>query len=365
MSTAFAKTESSESLENMLNPYNCGLLLGAECDVSLVNPNGEPVLSADLFTDGERIDVVRCASNAQSKINSNYLKPRNGMVRFYAANAHCRAYSIDNMWHCMKELVVQLKHRATISYLPNVTTLDGIEHLAGGNIRMSLCEPSIYEVDGRDILELMFDPVSENKVKEQFHRSLYLTLGLVGTLLDKRPAAERRRKMFGPGTNKCFRHTDNFYVYQGSSNFWVYHPALAHMMLGAARLAAYMVINEKTYKVLSIHKFKTDEIAKAIRESDYAKVQAIWDECKGQFRKIGHPTKDNPFSAHLVRVVDFLIAHGVGVLGTSVYSNWRMKRKRKNYVGHLGDVRGWESGVASIFDEEHPLYDEFKKTIKV
>lgn len=347
----------------MVNPYNAGLLIGAEVDVVLANVNNEPMCAEELFGD-KKLPVHHVEGDHETDVNTNRLKPKRHMVRVFAANSHCRAYAIDNLWWCLKELVGYLKKRGHISHRASFMDSDKKLHTAGGHIRLSLKEKSIYDKGDYNLLEDMMTKDGGTKAYNQLIRNLHLTIGIVGTLLDRRPEAVLRRANFGAGKKKCIRHTDNFLTYQGLTNFWVFHPVLAHLMLGAARMAVFMALNNVSKDVCTRKDFSSPDIAKAIRDSDYDAVQTIWDATKNRYESLGHSAGDNPFDSKLVGAIDFLAEYGIGTLGNGVYNNWRMKRKKVNYSNHLGDLHGWESGVSAIFGDKHELHDAFVKTTK-
>ncbi len=345
-----------------INPYDAGLLLGAEVDVVLTNINSEPVCAHELLTEKD-YNVERCVGEHESDINHNHFKPKRNMVRIYSANSHCRAWAIDNFWHTLKHLVVVLKKRAHVSFHSAYYDEEDKQHTAGGHIRLSQSDNGIYARKGEKIIASMLDREDETKDQKRLVRNLHLTIGLLGALLDRRPAAESRRKKFGAGTKKCIRKTPNYFTYQGISNFWIYHPSLVHLMFGAARMAVFLGLNDETYNLCKIKEYKLSTIQYAIQESDYETLEAIWNTIKGRFVTVGHPAHNNVFQMKLVKTIDFLIEYGIGVLGPGVYKNWRMTRRKANYQGHLSDLPGWEDSVKTrVFHKKHELHDEFVKS---
>lgn len=340
-----------------LNPYNSGLLIAGEIDLVLTNLNSEPVSPSDYLKD-KKYKIEHSYGN--HNVNENYFTPKEGMVRLYSASSHCRAWAIDNLWITLKELLVQLKKKSFISFHSNINDSNDKIITASGNVKLTISEDGVYSRKGEVELRSMILGPENNKLKKRLIRNMHLTLGILGCLLDRRPCAEIHRKKYSPTKKICLRHTKSFLTYQGLTNFWVYHPSLTHLIMGAARMAVFITLNNETYKFCKIKEFKLKEIEEAIRDSDYEKIEYIWSLISPRFNNLNHPTDSNPFTEELLGVIDFIQKFGLGVLGPGVYNNWRLKRKKQNYRGHLSDLISWESGVRKrILTKKNELYDEF------
>lgn len=337
-----------------INPYNVGLRIGSELDVVLTDPNYEPVLAGRFLTAGKEIKNDR--QTYSSKNNINYAKVRNGLVRVYSADVNCRGYALDNIWWNLKMLVVHLKKKAKLSYVPSLEYRKKII-VAGGHLRFSTqASQSIYG-GNKAVRDITY---GKNKGNEQLIRNLDLILGILTVMFDQRPTAELRRKEYAVGSKKHVRRSKSHLTYMIPTNWWLFSSALAHLVYGAGRMAYFVSINGLSKKLWKDINY--DDVANAINDNDYDKAREIWNRFKSRFTTMGHPESSNPFTTTLCNTIDFLLEYGIGCLGTSVYKNWRMKRMRQNYHGHLADVPSWENGVPGrIFTKKHELYEEWKK----
>jgi hypothetical protein len=339
-----------------INPYGVGLRIGTEVDIVLTNKNSEWVDAKELLPQ-DRLKCERFAGNDGREHNSSFTRVFNHMARIVSADSYCRAYSTDNLWWTLKSLVGFLKKQAFISYVPSYITEKGTEFVAGGCLKFSIANRGIYSQGANAQLIQMTHQT--NATHSRLLKNFDITIGLLSVLFDRRPSAEAYRKEHAIGGDKYTRQSTRHLVYKIPTNFWIYSPSLCHMMQGAARMAYFITLNnldEKIWKQKTKHK----HVIKAINESDYALAQEIWDRTKKRYSKIGHASHDNPFTPQLVKTIDFLLEYGIGTLGPGVYKNWRMKRRKNHYHGHLSDLPSWESGVKhKIFKKSHPLYKEW------
>ena len=333
------------------NPYSHGLLVGVELDTVIVDKNGNPFPAKDIL-DKEKYSVFRKFGTT----GVNVVKPMRDMVRIYCANSHCRAWSTDNVWASLKQTVILLKKRGFISF-----EAKSGRYTAGSNIRLAIKDAGIYKTKAYELIAEMIGTNKSSKLRSRLIRNLHLTVGLVNCLLDRREGAEQRRKLYGPGTDKCFRSTDRYFSYQGLSNLALYSPALLHLMLGCARLAVHITLNDNTYRFCKISEFSLNHIEESIRTSNYDAVENIWDTVKDRYIKMHTTANDNPLNSERIKTIDFLIQHGLGVLGPSPYDNWRLKVKKDNYQSHMAQLPTWESGIGRKLLNKNQDYKEFKK----
>ena len=342
-------------------PYNTGLLLGTEFDIVLTNENSEPIDPATVLPDKV------CKANGtgggewsnDDNMQYNRFKVRNGMVRGYSRYSYCRAYSTDNVWWIMKTLIIELKKKAFLSFVPQVG-----EDSACGHMSFRSTQPGIYDDSGdtRRLYEMTF--CKTNEAHERLCENLRLTLGLINMLLDRRESAEKRRVEYGPFSDKEFRKTKSGLTYQTINNFWLFSPILSHMMLGAGRFAYFITLNNIESEIWE--GFESNDIKYVIHNNDYDTAEEIWELLKVRFADSGYKPSDNPFNKQMSRCIDFFIEYGLGVIGSGVYKNWRMSRKSGNYRGHFEDLPSWEGGgaVSRVFGKNHPLHEQLTAYIK-
>ena len=336
-------------------PYQSGLLLGAEFDIVLSTINSEPLCAKKFVTKVKSVPKTG-GGEAGTKANRNHFKERRSMVRLYSKTSYCRAYATDNIWFSLKELVGLLKKKAYLSFL---SSYDGVP--TAGHIKIGV--PGNNDIYGGTISGNIngFVTGKTNKSHVRFKDNVRLTLGILSVLLDRRPAAEKRRKEYGPYVKKEFRISKAGAVYQTPTNYWIFSPILTHLMFGAARMAVFITLNnieEEIWKDIN-----PKDIKDIILNSDYKAAEKIWKILKNRLgNKSGYRKTDNPFLAERAKIIDFLIEYGIGIIGSGVYKNWRMSRRKKNYGGHFRDLPSWEQGAAGrVFTEKHPNYKLFKQ----
>lgn len=345
---------------NRRYPYNTGLLLATEFDIVLTNENSEPIDPLTIFKDGKVAQVMH--SNGARWGDSNdtresHFKVRNGMIRGYTRFSYCRAYSTDNVWWILKTLIMELKKRAFLSFVPEV---DG--HVACGHMSYCVTEPGIYSESDCNALHRMTyqEGDSNNRLKD----NLRLLIGLMYVLLDRSSSAEKRRVEYGPFSKKEFRMTDTALTYQTPGNFWLFSPILSHLLLGAGRYAYFITLNAIEEEIWE--GFESDDVRYIIHNSDYETAEELWDFLKVRLNEAGYKTNDNPYNKQMAKVIDFFIEYGLGVIGKGVYKNWRMARKATNYRGHFEDLPSWEGGGAlrRVFGEKHPMHQRLADYMK-
>jgi hypothetical protein len=359
------------ALGDRIYPYSNGLLLGCELDVVLTNENSEPIDASTLFKamECERITTQQNGGDEQGEDEGeNIVKPLNGMARMYSKQSYCRGYATDNIWWMMKSLIAKLNRRANLSYVPVIhgedfeNQPDDMSWTAGGHIKCSIRHDRVYGGDvGKWLTDMTYkhDDESHERLKDNFR----VTVGLLSLLLDRRETAEERRIQYGPFNGKEFRATENFLTYQTSTNWWIYAPMLAHLMLGATRMAYYITLNKIEPEIWD--GIESGDVTNAIHHSSYEAGYEIWSLVNERLTNSGYRQGDNPFGASHARLIEFLMEYGVGMIGDGVYKNWRMSRKQNNYQGHFGDLAGWESGaLRRVFTEKHPKYKLFTEFLE-
>ena len=345
-------------------PYNTGLELGSEIDIILVNENSEP-LNAENFLSGIiKVEHTGGQEAQGPKSEENIISCKNGMAHIHSTISYCRAYCTDNIWFLLKYLIKHLKKDAFISYLPIIygEELEGLNDdktwVAGGHL-VFMVHKSLYDATKTNELRSMtndFDHESHQRLID----NLRITIGLFSLLLDRRESAERRRREFGPFSDKEFRRNDKKLVYQTPTNFWLFSPILAHLMFGAARWAYFMTQNNFECDVWE--GFESGDIQNAIHHSNYDTGMEIWELMKARIQEAGYNNTANPFGQQQCAVLEMLFEYGVGAIGDGIYKNWRMNRKLDNYRGHFDDLPSWEHGASGrIFTNSHPMHKVIQK----
>jgi hypothetical protein len=98
-------------------------------------------------------------------------------------------------------------------------------------------------------------------------------------------------------------------------------------------------------------KFPPEIVVSAINNSDVNKARFVWrwvrEELKNKYQ-----LKDsaNPFQDTCLKLIDTMVEEGLHVLGDDMYKNWKLKKRIKNYVAHIGTLPGWESGAGSMLE---------------
>lgn len=343
---------------NRVYPYSQGLKVGVECDIVLANANSEPVNAHELIKGVLQTDKTGGDEVGEDE-GLNTIKARNGMARIYTKTSYCRAYSVDNIWWSMKELVVALKKRAFLSYVPAIYgedfegLEDGMAWVAAGHLKLSSLKDIYADGSVTRIHTSIYD--KEHESHARLKNNLRLTAGILSLLLDKRESAEYRRMEYGPFGEKEFRATENALVYQTPTNWWIFSPILAHLMLGCSRVAVFITLNKIEEEIWE--GFEEGDVTNAIHHSSYETGREIWELMSGRLGDCGYRDGDNPFWQQRAKLLEFLFEYGVGAIGDGIYKNWRMARKRNNYHGHLADVPGWESGAfTKVFHDKHPKH---------
>jgi len=353
---------------NRVYPYNTGLKLGSEVDVVLTNENSEPVNAADFLKGTVEVDRSGGGEEQGGGKGHNHFKVHNGMIRMYSMSSYCRAYSTDNIWYMLKYLVMHLKKRAHISYIPAIfgEDFEGLEDgkawTAAGHIKLSVHCDGIYDSDlQRELRDMTYKYDSESHMR--LLDNLRITIGLISLLLDRRESAEYRRQQYGPFSGKEFRKTDHALTYQTPTNFWLYSPVLAHLMLGAARWAYFLTQNNFEEEIWE--GFESGDIKNAIHHSSYETGMEIWHLMKKRIQETGYNSSANPFATRPCAILEMLFDNGVGALGGGIYTNWRMKRKLQNYRGHFDDLPSWEQGTsAKVFRDGDPMFTTIQKYVE-
>ena len=357
--------------DDRLYPYNTGLKMGSEIDIVLTNENSEPVDVSQLFDAQPPIVFVKYAGGGEAineDSNQNRFKAKNGMVRMYSMMSYCRAYSTDNIWFMMKHIVMMLKQRAFISYVPAIYG-ENFENLedekawtAAGHMKFFVQDADIYDSGDRGELVKMTYNVNDES-HERLLDNLRITVGLISLLLDRRESAEIRRQEYGPFSGKEFRRGNSALTYQTSTNWWLFSPMLAHLMFGAARWAYFMTQNNFECDIWD--GFESGDIKNAIHNSSYDIGREIWDLMKHRIQEAGYVKETNPFAAASCAVLEMLFENGVGVIGDGVYKNWHMDRRLTNFRGHFDDLLSWENGaVNKVFKDGHPMFKTVKRYLE-
>jgi len=337
-------------------PYNTGLLLGSELDVVITNENSEPI-DASYFVKDTVIDTHGNVNENQHSLGTNRLKPYRGMVRLFTRHSYCRAYSTDNVWWLLKHLIGILKKQACLSSRPMFEDGNKI-YTAGGHTTYKVKSQGIYNSSTTDELKSMtYD--ANHKSHQRLKDNIRLIVGLLSLLLDRRESAEQRREEYGPFSHKEFRVTETMLTYQTPSNFWLFSPALAHLMFGAGRWAFFLTQNNFENELCE--GFEPGDIKNAIHHSDYKTGMEIWNLIEDRLPQSGYRIATNPFNQKTSAILRCLFDYGVGIIGDGVYKNWHMKKRKNNFTGHFHELPSWESGVVNqIFTDKHPMYQRIQ-----
>jgi hypothetical protein len=346
-------------------PYSNGLLLGTEADIVLTTENSEPVDAGTLFKAGHKYETAKTGGNETNPDEGkNHFIVKDGMIKLVAKFSYCRGYSTDNVWWIMKELVALLKKRAFLSSVPCFlaedfmpSRNDGMSYVAGGTIKTYARCNDIYNQS----TALRIRNMTSNKTDESHKRHLdnmRLIIGIVSTLLDRREAAEYRRTQFAPGEKNEFIVEDTTLKYLTPTNFWLFSPALTHLMLGLTRMVYFVTLNGLEPEIWE--GFEPGDVHNAIRTSDYEVAEEIWHMIKGRLGESGYQPADNPVWQHRAMILDFLLKNKFDVMGAGIYKNWQMARKRETFAGHFNQLPSWEAGMPDkVFSEKHARYKEF------
>jgi len=352
-------------------PYNNGLWLGTDVDVVVTNKNSEPVDAIKFLPKDESYIVTKAGGNSISAFRGrNKLIYKNGMIRLMSCCSYCRGYATDNVYYMLKQLVILLKKRAFLSFVSamkpedfDTPPQDGVGFTAGGYIKVMAIQGVYSQAITTALHDMTYNTNSDTH--NNLKNNIRLLLGIPSLLLDRRSTAEFRRSAFGPNTPEEFRFAttddDNQQLlYQTTSNFWLFSPALTHMMLGALRLAYFITYN-KLEKIIW-KDVKEEDVHKAILQSDYDAGKNIWDTVKSRMNITGYPLSDNPYFEHRNIVLDFLFVNGINVLGQSIYKNWQLQKRLVNYGAHFAQLPSWEVGVlAKVLTEKHPQWEAFSE----
>jgi hypothetical protein len=231
--------------------------------------------------------------------------------------------------------------------------------VAGGIIKTFIRCGDIYsESTAKKLLDMSCNPKHESY--QRHLDNVRLIVGIVSTMLDRREAAEFRRLQYGPGEKDEFKTGETHLKYLTPTNFFLFSPALTHLMLGLMRMAYFVTLNKLEPEIWE--GFEPGDVQNAIRRSDYPVAEEIWHMIKGRLGESGYQPGDNPVWQHRAMVIDFLSDKRFDVLGGGIYKNWQMSRKRDNFVGHFNQLPSWEVGVPEkVFTEKHTRYKEYQK----
>jgi hypothetical protein len=268
----------------------------------------------------------------------------------------------------MKYVVAALKKRAFLSDNTIIygDDFEGLENgkmwVAAGHVRCAARLDTVYGgTDNEKIWQMTHRHDSD--VHKRLQNNLRLTVGILSLLFDRRESAEHRRKEYGPFSDKEFRQTENGFSYQTPTNWWVFAPMLAHLMLGATRMAYFITLNDIEEEIWE--GFEEGDVTNAIHNNSYDVGEEIWALSNGRLSECGYKEADNPFWQQRSRLIEFLLKYGVGTIGEGIYKNWRMARKMGNYQGHFNDLPAWESGAfQKVFTKEHPKYQLLEPFLK-
>jgi hypothetical protein len=354
---------------NRIYPYNTGLKLGFEVDVVITNENSEPIDAHSLL---EATDFTTEHSGGGAEQDGeeghNHFKERNGMVRLYTMQSHCRAYTVDNVWHLLKRLVIELKKRA---FLSSVSVIHGEDFdrldddksfVAGGHLQFAVGDTGPYDAEPcAELKRMTYSHTDSSHLR--LLDNIRITIGLISLLLDRRQSAEYRRQEYGPFSPKEFRKTGTALTYQTPTNFWLFSPILAHLMVGAGRWAYFLTQNNFENELWE--GFESGDIQNAIHHSDYSTGMEIWHLMKNRLQEAGYEAEGDPFTEYTCAMLEMLFDNGIGAIGQGVYKNWRMNRRLDSYHGHFNELTSWEDGAKKrLFKEGHPMFDILKQYLE-
>lgn len=340
--------------ESRLYPYDTGLKFGALIDVVIANHNREPI-DASSFVSATKNLVDHSGGNEpqSSATGRNYFTLHERMVRICTMQSFCRAYSTDNIWWIIKDILGTLKKSAFLSSLPVASTKPDA-YVAAGHMVLTIQDKGIYKTEANNILKTMtYDTTHESH--KRLLDNLRLVVGLLSMLLDQRESACRLRQDFSPLNGKDFKLSSEQLVYEGLSSYWLFSPILPHLMFGAARFAYFITQNKIEEEIWE--GFEPIDVETAIHHSDHATGKEIWDLIGARLADAGYRQAVNPFWGQPARVLELLFDYGVGVIGQGLYTNWRLGRMKKNFQGHFRDLPSWEVGsYKRVFTDTHPKF---------
>lgn len=329
--------------------YGVHLRVGGCFDVALVDANGETVLPNTIFKNVTKIAVAKpgVAPTDAEKRNESYIIINPEFVRLTCADSYCRGYATDNVWWVIKSLIVELNKQAFISFKDKIN-----DKVAAGAICISTPD-SVNDYYGNHAPIRTYLNSDDDAKSDELARHLDGTIGMLSLAIDKRPGAAEYFASHLPDSGRYFFTEKNRITYAYSTNWWAFSPALTHLVYGAARIGFGMLVN----KVAWPKKYTPDVARDIILARD---VKAAIEFVQNTHRTLGRvgfiATTYNPYvevaNNTFIDKFDFLVEHGPECLGPTIYDNWRMKRRKTHYVGHLNDLPSWENSFEKIFNKK-------------
>jgi hypothetical protein len=316
------------------DPYQNGLLLTSRPEFILVDEEGNQVDAVELLGQGKKT-APKHAANISIMIED-------GKLIFNPPPASCRAYAQDYIFKSLKVALVNLKKKAFLSN-KKVIEHDGHTFYAGGRILIA-SRATVYNYGGQAGGKNLKKAIEKHPA--QIIRTLDMIVGTLCTILDQSEGNIARRKLYPAGSySRIKADGQNYLSYDVPSNFWMHSPALMHLIYGATRACVYFVMNDIDF----CGKFPIEFVVSAINNCDVDKAKIVWRWVRNELpNKYGLKNTQNPFSDDCLKVIDAMVVNGLDVLGDELYKNWKLKKRAKNYVGHIGTLPGWESGALSL-----------------
>lgn len=328
--------------------YGTFLRIGSCFDLALVDANGETIAPQTIFKGVNKLTVTKpnIAPTDSEGYNASFLMINPEFVRLTCGDSYCRGYGTDNIWWSIKTLIVELNKKAFISYKEKVG-----DKIAAGAICIST--PAQKDYYGHDSAIKVALNTSSTEEADKIARSLDATVGVLALSLDKREAAGEYFKSHTPDSGRYFFREKNRITYAYPTNFWVYSSALAHLIYGAARIGFGMYVNNLKWP----KKYNPDVAREIILACDVKAAKEFIENTYEDLSCVKFIANTyNPYygtaNNNFLEKFEFIAEHGPQCLGPSIYDNWRMKRLKRHFVGHLNDLPGWENSFDSIFNKK-------------
>ena len=331
------------------------------CDPELILKNGDNVVFAS--------NVVPLKENMKQVGNGQaYGTGHSGAQGFFAdgssveinpAPTTCREYLSSNIFYCLKEVYDTLKKKdknismmaeGTVHLKPkdlevapddakifgcdpdmnargekNKVTINAAEHdkrYAGGHIHIGWI--------GGYFTSEIFDDYQEDIVK-----CFDYVVGNTMVLLDRNPASTERRKIYGRAG--AHRKQPHGFEYRVLSNFWLIHPSLMSLAVGACREATQLFVAGKEKELFKAVPY--EDIEKAINDNDFDLAYINFNKLYDILTSRCSDSKRNPLADRttLERIIKFGVEN---IFGTDIVKNWGLESTK-----HNGVTSGWDNTI--------------------
>ena len=308
---------------------------GGDPEFFVANSRGT-ILASDKFFPSKEKKVEFTAKEPHGSYNKNKLFFDGIQAEMNLGVTTCREYFTDNVYRCLSRATEIIGIANKIVLKPSVKVRKEIILMADPEARRFGCMPdfnaytrttSTGEIDAtkhpyryagghihigisskylnKDSYEYQMAKTEEGHI--EIIKLLDLLVGIPSVLLDNGESAVRRRSKYGKAG--CFRPTPYGVEYRTPSCFWIKAPELVSLIMGLARLAWTLGVNDLHKEFLEKVKYEEQAVRETIDNSDVVKANEIWLAMRPYIALIGGD-HGNPLNIRAIKTSKYGYING-------------------------------------------------------